>query len=97
MVEVLRTRLAEFKAITSYVTDCERARRHALLNFEKEQRRRKREQVNAVQTAPRPANRAVVSPSAALAMPVPKLPELTEIAELPDLVDLPEIAYAARE
>ena len=29
MLEIIRTKLAEFRAVTRYVTDCERAWRHA--------------------------------------------------------------------
>src|SRR3974377_2607906 len=56
MDEIVRTKLDEFKAITRYVTDCERAWRHALLNLEKTQRRRQRETLKAdVGTAPKRA------------------------------------------
>jgi hypothetical protein len=66
MTEIVRTKLEEFKALTRYVTDCERAWRHALLNLEKAQRRRPRETkaVPASQrTAPQPA--AAVAPPVA--------------------------------
>jgi hypothetical protein len=44
MAETIRTKLDEFKAITRYITDCDRSWRHALATLEKEQRRRKREE-----------------------------------------------------
>src|SRR3974377_504960 len=56
VAEIIRTKLDEFKAVTRYVTDCERAWRHALLNLEKVQRRRQRETAKApVAHAPRRA------------------------------------------
>ena len=43
MVEVLTTKLAEFKAVTRWATDCERAWRHAVTMLKAAQRRRERE------------------------------------------------------
>jgi len=57
VAEIVRTKLEEFKAVTRYVTDCERAWRHALLNLEKTQRRRQRETLKAdVAHAPKRAD-----------------------------------------
>ena len=58
LLEAVRTRLAEFKAVTRLVTDCERAWRHAALNLEKSQRQRRRATLaspNARRAAGRPA------------------------------------------
>lgn len=77
MVEVLRTKLEEFKAITRYVTDCERAWRHALVNLEKAQRRRQRETVRPVDV-PRPSEPARPHTVSAVAS-LPKQP-VAEIA-----------------
>ncbi len=41
MVEVINTKLEQFKALTRYVTDCERAWRHATEALQKAQRRRR--------------------------------------------------------
>jgi hypothetical protein len=69
MTEIVRTKLEEFKALTRYVTDCERAWRHALLNLEKAQRRRTR------QTNPVPASqRTMPQPEAAVPSPAAVLP-----------------------
>ena len=40
--EIIRTKLDEFKAVTRYVTDCERAWRHAVVMLQKSQRQRRR-------------------------------------------------------
>ena len=72
MAEIVRTKLDEFKAITRYVTDCERAWRHALLNFEKAQRRRQRE---TQKTAAAPVPKRTAAPP----HPIPESP-LAEIA-----------------
>ena len=72
MAEIVRTKLDEFKAITRYVTDCERAWRHALLNFEKAQRRRQRE-TQKTAAAPVPKRTAAPPP------PIPESP-LAEVA-----------------
>ena len=42
MVEVITTKLEEFKAITRYVAECERAWRHAVESLERSQHRRQR-------------------------------------------------------
>ena len=42
MLEIIRTKLAEFRAVTRYVTDCERAWRHAVVAIQKAQRQRQR-------------------------------------------------------
>ena len=65
MAEIIRTKLDEFKAVTRYVTDCERAWRHALLNLEKTQRRRQRETRKAVvaQAPSRPAPAPLATPA----------------------------------
>src|SRR5664279_4040861 len=68
MAEIIRPKLDEFKAVTRYVTDCERAWRHALANLEKTQRRRQREtkaSLNVRRTASSPAP----NPSPRLAAP----------------------------
>lgn len=55
MTEVLASKLAEFKAVTRFVTDSERAWRHAVDSLERAQRQRRREsQVAQVARAPRP-------------------------------------------
>jgi hypothetical protein len=43
LAEIVRTKLDEFKVVMRYLTDSERAWRHAVLTLEKAQRRRKRE------------------------------------------------------
>ena len=43
MVEVLTTKFKEFQAVTRWVTDCERAWRHAVNLLQQAQRRRQRE------------------------------------------------------
>ena len=62
LAEVIRTKLEEFKAVTRYVTDCERAWRHAVLNLEKAQRRRQRETKAAPETRRSAANRTLDAP-----------------------------------
>lgn len=73
MLEVLTTKLAEFKAVTRFVSDCDRAWRHAMQALEKAQRQRRREttasakptrpsSVAAAQSEP-PAARPVAQPS----------------------------------
>ena len=69
-MEIIATKLDEFKAITRYVTDCERAWRHSTLNLEKSQRRRERESPSYPnmrrnpRPEPHPAPERVVSPGA---------------------------------
>ena len=53
IVEVINTKLEQFKALTRYVTDCERAWRHATEALQKTQRRR-RAAVPAQSTNARP-------------------------------------------
>ena len=43
MVEVLTTKFKEFQAVTRWVTDCDRAWRHAVNMLQQAQRRRQRE------------------------------------------------------
>lgn len=47
LTDVIRTKPEEFKLVMRYVTDSERAWRHAVLSLEKAQRRRKREAAKA--------------------------------------------------
>lgn len=47
MVVVITTKLAEFKAITGYVRDCERSWNRAKENIEKAQRQRRRENLSS--------------------------------------------------
>ena len=72
VAEIIRTKLDEFKAVTRYVTDSERAWRHALLNLEKAQRRRQRE-TQKTAAAPVPKRTAAPPP------PIPESP-LAEVA-----------------
>jgi hypothetical protein len=79
MLEVIRTKLAEFKAVTRFVTDCERAWRHAALDLEKSQRRRQRPTLaspRARRAADRPAPPAPASvlPPATPSVPMPAEP-----------------------
>ena len=57
-----------YKAITRYVTECERAWRHAMLHLEKVQRRRQRTDLSSPYARRRPA------PEPALAVAVPSEP-----------------------
>jgi hypothetical protein len=66
MVEVLTTKLAEFKAVTRWVTDCERAWRHAVTMLKAAQRRRERESKSSS-----PARQAHSPAAAATPVPVP--------------------------
>lgn len=70
MLEVITSKPAEFKAVQSYVRDCERAWNHAKENLEKEQRKRKRESQTETITA-RPVQSRPVPP------PVTDQPKLT--------------------
>ena len=69
VAEIVRTKLDEFKAVTRYVTDSERAWRHALLNLEKTQRRRQRETAKApaAQVPKRGSSPGLVMPVAPVA------------------------------
>jgi hypothetical protein len=53
--EIVRTKVEEFKIVMRYLTDSERAWRHAVLALEKAQRRRKRETVKAAPPARTPS------------------------------------------
>src|SRR5437660_770238 len=66
MAELVRTALDQFKAITRYVTDCERAWRHAVLHLEKSQRRRLKPAPRAPKEAPSPSAR----PSSPAPLPI---------------------------
>ena len=57
VVEIIRTKLDEFRAVTRYVTDCERAWRHAVVALQKSQRQRQRVNLaspNARRVPPQP-------------------------------------------
>ncbi len=73
MVEVLTTKLKEFQAVTRWVTDCERAWRHAVTLLKAAQRRREREtKASPARRAPQPKNTAAPTPAPLVAsMPSP--------------------------
>jgi hypothetical protein len=79
MLAIIRARLAEFKAITRYATDCERAWRHAILALEKSQRQRKRIPTLASPNARRAADRPTPPPPA----PTPQLEPPSAAAPAP--------------
>lgn len=54
VVEIVTTKLEEFKTVTRFVTDCDRAWRHAVNSLEKSQRQRQRAQPESSSTADRP-------------------------------------------
>lgn len=62
--EVITTKLHEFKAVTRYVTDCDRSLRHATLALERAQRRRQCGHTPA--PAVRPSSVSRPAPPAAL-------------------------------
>ena len=68
MLEIIRTKLEEFRAVTRYVTDCERAWRHAVVALQKSQRHRQRASLaspNARRSpAPQPLPGAASTPAA---------------------------------
>lgn len=70
ILEVIHTKPAEFKLITRYLTESERAWRHAKESLEACQRRRRRETLSSP-NARRAADRPRVSPSP-LDVPVPQ-------------------------
>ena len=78
MVEVLTTKLAEFKAVTRWVTDCDRAWRNAVTMVERTQRQRLRETSEAPNARrPRPHSATVQPPANAAAIvrdPEPSAP-----------------------
>lgn len=74
VAEIIRTKLDEFKAVTRYVTDSERAWRHALLNLEKTQRRRQRE--TKASTPQHLRNAPAPAPALAPRPPVPPVAEI---------------------
>lgn len=47
MLQVITTKLAEFKAVTGYVRDCERAWHRAMETLQKMQRQRRRENLSS--------------------------------------------------
>jgi hypothetical protein len=79
VAEIIRTKLDEFKAVTRYVTDCERAWRHALLYLEKVQRRRQRETTKAIAPAAHAPGRPA-SPSLAASVMAPPVAEIAHPA-----------------
>src|SRR3974390_2760866 len=76
MAEIVRTKLDEFKAITRYVTDCERAWRHALLNLEKAQRRRQRDTARPADVAKLAEAGKAKRAAAATSLPQPPVTEV---------------------
>jgi hypothetical protein len=106
MAEIIRTKLDEFKAVTRYVTDCERAWRHATLNLEKAQRRRQREtkassppaRRNAPPPAPDPSPRPSVPPPAPDPSPRPSVPPpVPDPAPRPSAQPVAAVHHAHRE
>jgi hypothetical protein len=71
MVEVLTTKLKEFQAVTRWVTDCERAWRHAVTMLKASQRRRERESKKSSTVRPHQPATAAVPVTALVAGPVP--------------------------
>jgi hypothetical protein len=77
MLDIIRTKLAEFKALTRYVTDCERAWRHATVNLQRSQRQRMRANLaspNARRSADRPASPPAIPTPLPAAPPAATLP-----------------------
>lgn len=106
VAEILHTRLDEFKAVTRYLTDCERAWRHALLNLEKAQRRRQRETAKTEAQVPAAFTEvpttspldSPLSPEAAVSGMHSHLPVATSLLDFPlPSEPAPEIAHTARE
>ena len=73
MVEVLTTKLDEFKAVTRWVTDCDRGWRKAVALLEQTQRRRQKEASAAAPSARRSQSRpAPLQPAATAPVPAPE-------------------------
>ena len=80
MVEVLTTKLAEFKAVTKWVTDCDRGWRNAVALLEQTQRRRQKDASAAAPSAKRLQSRPAASPSRPTAIAPVQAPESSPVA-----------------
>ena len=78
MVEVLTTKLDEFKALTRWVTDCDRGWRKAVALLEQTQRRRKKEASAPAPVVRRSQSRPATAPQQAATVPVPA-PEFSPV------------------
>lgn len=76
ILDAINTKLIEFKTITRYVTDCERAWRHATQALDAAQRRRRRETL-ASPNARRAADR--------IPLPTPQPPVAPSVAPVSDV------------